>query len=413
MTTRAETATETAPRRADGPRKAAGTAPYAYDYRVADPAYIAPVQATVARGRVLEVDAFDAEAVEGVLTVLWHANAPRLASEPDLSGLQRAAELAVLQSGEVAYRGQIVAAVVAETFEAAWQAAAQVRVRYEQLPHDVGLSDQRADAFAPEEDHRQGDTAEAAPADVVVEHTYTTAMQHNNPMEPHTTVAHFDGAALTLYESTQGAHEARRTVAAMTGLDPDSVHVIAPYVGGGFGSKGPLHAPTVLAALSAVALPGRSVKLALTRRQMFTLVGYRSPTLQRVRLSADAEGRLSGIDVLATVQSSHVADFVEPAAQASKSMYAAPNRRMGHRAVRLDAPVPTWMRAPGECPGMFGPEVAVDELAWSCGLDPIEVRLRNEPDRDPHTHKPFSTRNLAACLREGARRFGWADRAPE
>lgn len=411
-TTRVATATGTGPRRADGPRKAAGTAPYAYEYPVADPAYIAPVQATVARGRVLEVDASDAEAVEGVLTVLWHANAPRLEPDPDLSGLQRAAELAVLQSGEVAYRGQVVAAVVAETFEAAHQAAAQVTVRYEQFPHDVDLSDQRADAVAPEEDHRQGDTAEAEPADVVVERTYTTAMQHNNPMEPHSTVAHFDGAALTLYESTQGVHEVRRTVAAIAGLDPRSVHVIAPYVGGGFGSKGPLHAPTALATLAAMALPGRSVKLALTRRQMFALVGYRSPTLQRVRLTADTQGRLSGIDVVATVQSSALADFVEQAALPSKSMYAAPNRRMGHRAVHLDAPVPTWMRAPGECPGMFGPEVAMDELAWSCGLDPIELRLRNEPDRDPHTHKPFSSRNLAACLHEGARRFGWDGRAP-
>ncbi|GAA4936461.1 xanthine dehydrogenase family protein molybdopterin-binding subunit [Streptomonospora halophila] len=416
MTTTAGTGTAavgTGPPRADGPRKAAGAAAYAYEYPVADPAYIAPVQATVARGRVLEVDAAAAEAVDGVLAVLSHANAPRLDTGAELSGLQHAAELAVLQSDEVAYRGQVVAAVAAETFEAARQAAALVTVSYEQLPHDLDLSDQRADAFAPEEDHRQGDTAAAAPADAVVEQTYTTAMQHNNPMEPHATIAHYGGGALTLYESTQGAHEVRRTVAALTGLDPERVHVVAPYVGGGFGSKGPLHAPTVLAVLAALSLPGRPVKLALTRRQMFTLVGYRSPTIQRVRLSAGADGRLSGVDVLATVQTSRLADFIEQAALPAKSMYAAPHRRMGHRAVRLDAPVPTWMRAPGECPGMFGPEVAMDELAWQVGLDPVELRLRNEPDRDPHTHKPFSSRNLAACLRDGARRFGWAHRAPE
>ncbi|MUL40650.1 xanthine dehydrogenase family protein molybdopterin-binding subunit [Streptomonospora sp. PA3] len=407
------TATGTGPPRSDGPAKAAGTAPYAYEYRVADPAYVAPVQATVARGRVLEVDAAEAEAVEGVIAVLTHAGAPGLDTGAELSGLQRVAELAVLQSGEVSYRGQVVAAVVAETFEAAWHAAALVTVRYEQWPHDAGFSDQRADAVAPEEDHRQGEVESAAPAEVVVEQTYATAMQHNNPMEPHTTVARFEGGELFLYESTQGSYEVRRTVAALLGMEPERVHVVAPYVGGGFGSKGPLHAPTVLAVLAAVALPGRWVKLALTRRQMFALVGYRSPTIQRVRLSAGADGRLSGVDVVATVQSSHVADFVEEAAGPAKSMYAAPNRRMGHRVVRLDAAVPTWMRAPGECPGMFGPEVAMDELAWACGLDPIEVRLRNEPERDPHTGKPFSSRNLAACLREGARRFGWADRAPE
>ncbi|QBI54292.1 xanthine dehydrogenase family protein molybdopterin-binding subunit [Streptomonospora litoralis] len=414
MTTVNHTATAVgaAAPRSDGPEKAAGTARYAYEYEVADAAYIAPVQATVARGRVLEVDTADAEAVDGVLTVLWHGNAPRLDTDAELDPLQKPAELAVLQSAEVAYRGQLVGAVVAETFEAARRAAALVTVRYEQIPHDTDLSDQRSDLFAPEEDHLQGDVDTAEPADAVVEHTYTTAMQHNNPMEPHSTIAHWDGAALTLYESTQGAPLVSSTVAALLDLEPADVRVVAPYVGGGFGSKGPLHAPTVLAALAALALPGRSVKLALTRRQMFALVGYRSPTIQRVRLSAAADGRLSGIDMVSTSQSSHIADFVEQAALPAKSMYAAPNRRMGHRAVRLDVAVPTWMRAPGECPGMFGPEVAMDELAWALGLDPIELRLRNEPETDPHTHKPFSSRNLAACLREGARRFDWADRAP-
>ncbi|GAB3451129.1 xanthine dehydrogenase family protein molybdopterin-binding subunit [Streptomonospora sediminis] len=402
----------TGPARVEGLDKAAGAAPYAYEYPVTDPAYIAPVQSTVARGRVLDVDTGAAEAVEGVLEVIWHANAPRLQTGAGVGGLHKAAELAVLQSGEVAYRGQVVAAVLASTFEAARHAAALVRVRYEQLPHDVDLSDQRADLFAPEDDQRRGDTAAAAPADVVVEHTYTTALQHNNPMEPHSTIAHWDGTRLVLHESTQGAGEVSRTVAALLGIGTDRVRVVAPYVGGGFGSKGPLHAPTVLAVLAALALPNRPVKLALTRRQMFALVGYRSPTLQRVRLSAGTDGRLSGIDVLATVQSSHIADFVERAAMPSESLYAAPNRRTGHRAARLDVAVPTWMRAPGECPGMFGPEVAMDELAWTVGVDPIEVRLRNEPERDPRTGKPFSSRNLAACMREGARRFGWEQRAP-
>ncbi|MFC3520463.1 xanthine dehydrogenase family protein molybdopterin-binding subunit [Streptomonospora nanhaiensis] len=399
------------PRRVDGPRKVAGAAPYAYEYQAADAAYLAPVQATVARGRVAAVDTAAAEAAPGVLAVLWHGNAPRLREDAELPGLQQPGELHVLQSPEVHYRGQPVAAVVAETFEAAQHAAALVTVTYEQLPHDADFSGDRTDLVAPEEDHRQGDVG-AAEGEVVVDQTYTTPMQHNNPMEPHSTMARWDGQAITLHESTQGAHMVRETVAELLGLEQGRVRVVAPYVGGGFGSKGPLHAPTVLAVLGARAVPHRSVKLAATRRQMFSLVGYRSPTVQRVRLSADAQGRLTGIDVTATVQSARLGDFIEEAAGPAKSMYAAPNRRMGHRAARLDVPVPTWMRAPGECPGMFGPEVAMDELAAACGLDPVEVRVRNEPERDPATGKPFSTRNLIACLREGADRFGWHDRSP-
>ncbi|MDA0563452.1 xanthine dehydrogenase family protein molybdopterin-binding subunit [Streptomonospora sp. S1-112] len=400
------------PRRVEGPAKVAGTAAYAYEYRAADAAYLAPVQATIARGRVAAVDTAAAEAAEGVLAVLWHGNAPRLRTDAELPGLQQPGELHVLQSAEVHYRGQPVAAVVAETFEAAQHAAALVTLTYEQLPHDAEFSAGRTDLATPKEDHRQGDV-KAAEGEVVVDQTYTTPMQHNNPMEPHSTMARWDGEAITLHESTQGAHMVRETVAELLGLEQGRVRVVAPYVGGGFGSKGPLHAPTVLAVLGARAVPHRSVKLAATRRQMFSLVGYRSPTVQRVRLRADAQGRLSGIDVTATVQSARLGDFIEEAAGPAKSMYAAPNRRMGHRAARLDVPVPTWMRAPGECPGMFGPEVAMDELAVACGLDPIEARVRNEPERDPATGKPFSTRNLIACLREGADRFGWADRPAE
>ncbi|GAA3764872.1 xanthine dehydrogenase YagR molybdenum-binding subunit [Spinactinospora alkalitolerans] len=393
--------------RLDGPAKVTGTATYAFEHRLENPAYLHPVQATVARGRVTAVDASAAEALDGVLAVLTHENAHRLADIGD-------AELAVLQSDAVAHRGQVIGAVIAETPETARRAAGLVRADYEVRPHDVELSAERSDLYAPENaDTEQGDLVSAvASAAVSVDRTYSTPMEHNNPMEPHTTVAVWEDAGLTLYESTQGAHDVRTTVAELFGLSPERVRVIAPHVGGGFGSKGPLHAPVVLASLAARTTEGRPVKLALTRQQMFDLVGYRSPTIQRVRLAADAEGRLSAIGIDVVAQTARSKEFVEQAGKPTETMYAAPNRRITHRLAALDVAPPTWMRAPGECPGMFGPEVAMDELAAACGVDPVELRVRNEPETEPESGKPFSSRNLIACLREGARRFGWAERDP-
>ncbi len=398
--------------RLDGPDKVTGAARYAFEQPVGEPAYLYPVQATIAAGRITRIDTGAAEKEPGVLAVLTHENAPRLASTDD-------AELAILQSDAVAYRGQFIGGVVAETSEIARHAAGLVRVQYEEHPHDVDLRADRDDLYKPEKvnpgletDTADGDVDGAlASAAVTLDETYTTAMYHNNPMEPHTTVAIWDEQGLTLYESTQGVHALRRSVAPVLGLDTERVHVICPHVGGGFGSKGYGHPHVILAAMAAK-LTGRAVKLALTRQQMFFLVGYRTPTIQRVRLAADRDGQLTAIVHDVIEQTSRIKEFAEQTAVSTRKMYAAPNRRTSHRLAALDVPVPTWMRAPGECPGMFGPEVAMDELAVACGLDPVELRIRNEPAVDPETGQPFSSRNLVACLREGASRFGWADRDP-
>jgi xanthine dehydrogenase YagR molybdenum-binding subunit len=216
---------------------------------------------------------------------------------------------------------------------------------------------------------------------------------------------------LTLYESTQGAPNARDTVAKVFGLPPERVRVISPHVGGGFGSKGTPRPQIILAAMAAQHV-GRPVKVAVTRQQMFATVGYRTPTIQRLRLGADADGRLSAISHEVVEQTSKVREFGEQTAVVTRTMYAAPNRRTGHRLVRLDVPTPSWMRAPGECPGMYALESAMDELAVACGVDPVELRIRNEPDVEPESGKRFSSRNLVGCLREGAERFGWEDRDP-
>jgi xanthine dehydrogenase YagR molybdenum-binding subunit len=402
--------------RRDGVAKVRGTATFAYETPVESPAFCHPLQATLARGRITAVDTSAAEALDGVLAVLTYENAERLASTDD-------AELAVLQSPDVAFRGQPVGVVVAETSELARQAADLVRFTYDEQPHDTVLSPDRDDLYAPEKvnpsydtDTVQGDVdAELAASAVVVDQTYATAMVHNNPLEPHASTALWDaadGGKLTLWDSTQGVHPDRKAVCTLFGLDLEQVQVVCPFVGGGFGSKGTPHANVTLVTMAARALPGRAVKLALTRQQMFTLVGYRTPTIQHVRLGADRDGTIRALSLDVVEQTSRIKEFAEQTGVPARMMYTAAARSTTHRLAALDVPVPSWFRAPGECPGMFGPEVAMDELAYALEMDPVELRVRNEPDSDPETGQPWSSRHLVECLHEGAERFGWAGRDP-
>ncbi len=345
-----------------------------------------------------------------MLAVISHDNAPRLGETDD-------GELLLFQSDTVHYRGQIVAAVVAETLEAAREGAATLRINYAARDHDVELTATHPRLYKPDKvnpsfptDTEQGDAETALQtAEIQVDHTYSTAPIHNNAMEPHASVAMWEGDSLTLHDSIQGTYGARRILAQVFDLDSKQVRVIAQHVGGGFGSKGTPRPQSVLAAIAAKVVE-RPVKCALTRQQMFASVGYRTPTIQRVRLGADRSGRLTAIAHDAFEQTSTLREFAEQTCVATRSMYAAPDRLTRHRLVALDVPTPSWMRAPGECPGMFALESAMDELAIACDLDPIELRIRNEPELDPEKGIPFSSRNLVACLREGAERFGWAER---
>jgi xanthine dehydrogenase YagR molybdenum-binding subunit len=397
--------------RVEGREKVTGRARYAYEIPVEGVAYCSVVQAAVAKGRVRDVDASEALALPGVLAVLWEGNAPRVADESER-------DLAVLQSREVAYRGQIVAAVVAESFEVARDAAARVRVDCEAAEHDVVLREDHPGLYAPEKvnpayetDTQQGDPdAGVAGAAVVHDATYATPAYHNNPMEPHAALAYWTDGDLTIHDSNQGPAMAHVLIAKVLGLPPERLRIISEHVGGGFGSKGLPRPTAVLAALAAQAV-GRPVKVAATRREMFAFTGYRTPTIQRVQLGADADGRLQAIVHDVVEQSSTIKEFAEQTAIATRMMYAAPARRTTHRLARLDVPTPSWLRAPGECPGMYALESAMDELAIACGLDPVELRIRNEPDVDPETGLRFSSRNLVACLREGVRLFGWDARA--
>ncbi|MDF5754711.1 xanthine dehydrogenase family protein molybdopterin-binding subunit [Spongiactinospora sp. TRM90649] len=401
--------------RVEGPDKVTGRATYAFEYDVPEAAYGYAVQATVGKGRITAFDAGEALAMPGVLTVISAMDPPELGDGGD-------PELAVLQATEIAYHGQVIAVVVAETQEIARAAAETgLRVEYAAERPDVGLRADHPGLYAPEKVNpaypartEKGDV-EAGLADAVatVDEVYRTPILHNNAMEPHATIAVWEpDGTLTLYDSTQGPGTHRDIVAKVLGLPPDQVRVISRHVGGGFGSKGTPRPHAILAALAARAA-GRPVKLALTRQQMYDMTGYRTPTIQRIRLGADARGRLTAVDHHVVEQTSTLAEFAEQTAVATRVMYATPALRTAHQLVRLNVPTPSWMRAPGETPGMFALESAMDELAVALGMDPVELRVVNDPDAEPQGGRPFSSRNLVACLREGARRFHWARRDPE
>ncbi|MEU6173082.1 xanthine dehydrogenase family protein molybdopterin-binding subunit [Streptantibioticus parmotrematis] len=392
--------------------KVTGAASYAADHPLDGLTHAWPVTATVARGDITAIDDSEALRDPAVLAVLTHANAPRLADAGDPM-------VAVLRSPHVAHHGQIVALAVAETLEAARAAAGAVRVTYDEQPHDVVLTADRPGLYTPDEvnaghpaDRRRGDfdTAYAA-SEITVDAVYEVTPLHNHPMEPHAATAVWDGDTLTVFDSNQGSTVVRSTLAALFEVDEADVRVVSEHVGGGFGSKGTPRPHVALAALAAKAV-GRPVRLALPRNRIAAVTGHRAPTIQRVRLGADADGHIDALAHETVTQTSTLTEFVEQASVSSRMMYASPHSLTTHRVARLDVPSPSWMRAPGECPGMFALESAMDELAVACGLDPVELRIRNEPPVEPDSGRPFSSRHLVDCLREGARRFGWHDRDP-
>ncbi|MFD5919398.1 xanthine dehydrogenase family protein molybdopterin-binding subunit [Kitasatospora sp. NPDC058201] len=398
--------------RLEGWAKVTGTARYAGDHHPDGLAHAWPVPATIARGDLAAVRTEAALAVPGVLAVLTHHDAPALALPDDGDPT-----LAVLQSPRIAHRGQIVALVVAETPEDARAGAAAIECVYRPEPFDVVLTDDHQGLYTPAQangghpavrERGDFDTAHGQAA-VRIDRTYRIGPLHNHPMEPHTATAQWDGERLTVHDSSQGTNQVRTTLATLFGLAVADVLVISEHVGGGFGSKGTTRPHAVLATMAARRVD-RPVRLALPRDQLPALTGYRAPTVHRVRLGADDDGRITALAHEVTTRSSTVREFVEQAAVPARVMYRSPNSRTVHRVVRQDVPTPSWMRAPGEAPGMFALECAMDELAETCGLDPVELRIRNEPAVEPDSDRPFSSRHLVECLREGARRFDWSRR---
>ncbi|MFC4563315.1 xanthine dehydrogenase family protein molybdopterin-binding subunit [Nocardiopsis mangrovi] len=405
--------------RVEGREKVTGAARYAADLPFAGLAHGWLVLSTVARGRIRAVETAPVLAMPGVLAVLHHGNAPRLETDfTSIMGQRPDPVLGLFQHDRVPYAGWPVALVVAERPEQAREAAEALAVEYDREPHDVAFSAGRPGTYVPEGPTPIGPAevvvgdaeAELAASAVVVDADYTTPEEYHSALEPHAAAARWDGDRLDVVDSNQGTQWVAGDLAQLFSLDRASVRVRSEHVGGGFGSKSTR--PHLVAAAMAATVLNRPVRVALTRRQTFALCGYRSPTAQRVRLGADPDGRLRVLDHQAQNLTSTEHEFIEASAAPGRTLYRAAAHRTVHRLVRLDVPTPAWMRAPGEAPGSFALESAIDELAEKCGLDPIELRVRNEPEAGPVSGLPFASRNLLACFAEGARRFGWADRDP-
>ncbi|QPH39546.1 xanthine dehydrogenase family protein molybdopterin-binding subunit [Pedobacter endophyticus] len=398
--------------RIDGILKITGKAAYATDYPATKMAYAVLFKSTIASGKIVKIDASSAEKAPGVLKVITHENAPKLNEKGGLRGG------ALLQGPEIKFYGQHIGIVVAETFEQATLAAHLIKVDYQQKANEK--TDFEKNAQTPEmpkgkelQDLVRGAGKSAIElAEVKIEEQYETPIEHHHPMEPHATVAVWEGENVTLYNGSQIINGAQNSAAATLNLKPEQVRIISPYIGGGFGSKGGQWANLALAAVAAK-MVNRPVKLALTRQQMFNSVGLRQRNIQKLTLGATKEGKLT---TLAHEIISHTAiddEYIEPCGDCSKIMYEVPNSLISYRSVPLNMILPTYTRGPGKSTGSFALESAMDELAYKLNMDPIELRIKNEPKKDPSNGKPWSSRTTVQCLREGAKAFGWDKRKSE
>ncbi|ONK14007.1 xanthine dehydrogenase family protein molybdopterin-binding subunit [Streptomyces sp. MP131-18] len=400
--------------RVDGRAKVTGAATYAADAEVRGALHGLLVLSTVASGRITRIDTREAERSAGVVAVFTHRNMPRLA-RPEYIGFLKG--FIPVQDPDIHHSGQPVAYVVAETLEEAQHAATLVGVSYDARPPRAVVADAMDEAYVPPpglsgpNETTRGDVAAGlAQADVLVDVTYTTPMHHHNSIEPSTTTADWDGERVTVYESAQGGHATRICISEALGVPPGNVRVLSPFLGGGFGAKGPVWPHTLLTAAVARELR-RPVKLVLARAQTYTSHGLRAEAHQRLRIGARHDGTLTAIDHVSTSQVTRTEEGVFSQSQSSRILYACPHVHVAQRAVRLDLPAPSFMRPP-ESVGAFGLESALDELSYALGMDPIELRLRNHTAVNPETGEPFGSKHLLECYRRGAAAFRWTERDP-
>ncbi|PXY20555.1 xanthine dehydrogenase family protein molybdopterin-binding subunit [Prauserella flavalba] len=410
--------------RVDGTAKTTGAARFAAEHPYPGLAHAALVHATISRGRITAIDTTEAAAIPGVVTVLTHHNAPALkpprkVSPLDLSTMASGTSVAYLNTDEVHWDGQPVAVVVAETLTAAREAAALVKVVYAPMRSTVDFLAEEPNA-RPQKGNllmsgsaKKGDAEAAlATAPVRVEGRFTTPPHHHNAIEPHATTAVWDGDRLTVHDATQSIDWLRSHLALRFDVPAEGVRVIAPFVGGGFGGKAMIWPGTILTVMAARAT-GRPVRLLLTREGVYRTVGGRTPSTQRVALGARTDGRLTALVHTSVTYTGRVGGSPEQVTSQSKHVYDAENILVRQNLVELDLISNTSMRAPGDAMGTFALEAAIDELAYELGMDPIELRMRNEPERNPIDGRRFANRNLREAYRLGAERFGWADRTPE
>jgi len=404
--------------RVDGHAKVTGTAVYSAEHDLPGMTHAVLVTSTIPCGRILSILTARAEKMSGVALVMTHLNAPRL-PESGQAGVNPPAGriLNLLQDDRIHYNNQPIALVVADTLEHAQDAARAVQVAYAPALAELDFAKAKAAAHAPGKvrepaDSERGDfTAGWNRATHRIDAVYTTPVETHNPMEPHATIASWDGEQLTVYDSTQYITGVKTTVAKRLGLEPGRVRVICPFVGGGFGCKGSTWSHVLLAAM-ATRQTGHPVKLVLDRPQMFGMVGYRPMTEQHLRLGATADGRLTAVGHDVIAGTSFQEEWLEPSAIVTRLLYASDSQRTSHRLAPLHYGTPTFTRGPGFASGSFALETALDELAWAARLDPIALRVKNDAPMDLDKGLPWSSKSLRQCYEAGAERFGWARRNP-
>ena len=397
--------------RVDGLLKVTGAATYATDYVLKNTAHAFIFKSTIAAGKITDIDTSDAEKAPGVLSIITHKNAPKL----NVAGGIRGG--ALLQSPDIEFYGQHIGVVVAQTFEQARFAASLIKVNYDKAEPKVDFAKHAQEAATPKEkdraDVKRGDVDAAFDdAEFKIEAVYETPIEHHNPMEPHSTIAFWEGEKLTLYNGSQIVNGAQGSAAATLNIEPENVRIVTPFIGGGFGSKGGQWANLIIAAIAAKVV-NRPVKLALARQQMFNSVGLRQRNQQKMRLAATKDGKLTTLAHETTTHCAINNEFVEPCGDCSKVLYDTPNSLISYRVVPLNIILPTYTRGPGKSTGSFALESAMDELAYKLKMDPIEFRIKNEPAKDPSNGKPFSSKTTVQCLQEGAKAFGWDKRKQE
>lgn len=397
--------------RVDGPLKVSGTARYSSDFNFPGMLYAVPVGATVANGTVAAIDTVAAGKMPGVRKIYTHDNAGKLYPLPKSSQGIIDERRPPLDDTTIRYYGQYIALVVADTFEHATAAADSLRVSYNgsgKPSVDMSLSSDEK----PEVDTERGDPDKAfASASVKVDQTYSTPIETHNPIELHASVALWDGSRFKLYETTQAIMNYRTVMAQMLGVPTDHVQVITEYLGSGFGGKLWPWTHALLAAMAARDL-GKPIKLVVTREMMFHAVGHRPYTQQRMRLGATAEGKLVSLQQDFVYTRSRLGDYKEDCGEATGFFYSTPNLRVTAGFDRRDIGVGTSMRGPGAVPGLYALESSMDELALALDMDPVTLRLRNEPEKDEKENLPFSSRHFKECLTRGAEIFGWDQRDP-
>jgi xanthine dehydrogenase YagR molybdenum-binding subunit len=408
--------------RVDGRAKVTGAAKYAGEYNVPNLAYGCVVSSAISKGRIKKIDASGALRLKGVLQVFTHENTPRL-GQSDQSYTDQVAPpgspFRPLHDDEIRYSGQPVALVVAENFELARYAASLVRVEYESEAHATDLKERRGEAYLPRPrpviprpPDPRGD-ADKAFANAATRHEaeYVSPFEHHNPMEPFaTTVVWENDGKMTVYDKTQGVQNIHGYICNIFGLSKDDVRVLSPFVGGAFGSGLRPQYQVFLAVMAARELK-RPVRVTMTRQQMFTF-GHRPETIQKVSLGAAADGKLEALIHTAFAETSRFEDYTEQVVNWSGMLYRCDNARFEHKVAQLDVYTPIDMRAPGATWGVYAIECAMDELAYKLGIDPLELRLKNYAEKDQNQDKPYSSKELRECYRQGAEKFGWSRRNP-